>query len=57
MKVLPVFHPDAALDIANPEWGNYMLYDLGQTAGVEISTMTEVREALAKRIAYFDSMG
>lgn len=57
VKVLPVFHPDAALDIANPEWGNYMLYDLGQTAGVEISTMTEVREALAKRITYFDSMG
>ena len=52
VQVLPVFHPDAALDIANPEWGNYMLYDLGQTAGVEISTMNEVREALAKRIAY-----
>ena len=57
VQVLPVFHPDAALDIANPEWGNYMLYDLGQTAGVEISTMNEVREALAKRIDYFASMG
>ena len=57
VQVLPVFHPDAALDIANPEWGNYMLYDLGQTADVEISTMNEVREALAKRIAYFASMG
>ncbi len=57
VKILPVMHPDAALDIANPEWGNYMLYDLGQTADVDITTMRDVREALAKRIDYFDAMG
>ena len=55
--VLPAMRPDKAMRIEKPEWENYMKYELGQAAGIEISTMQDIRDALSKRIDYFASMG
>lgn len=56
-KVLPAMRPDKAMRIEKPEWENYMKYELGQAAGVEISTMQDIRDALSKRIDFFAEMG
>ena len=56
-QVLPAMRPDKAMRIEKPGWDNYMKYELGQAAGIEISTMQDIRDALAKRIAYFAEMG
>lgn len=55
--VLPTFRADAALTIEDPEWENYMKYDLGQAADVDITTMADVREALRRRLDYFAAQG
>ena len=56
-QVLPTMRPDKALNIEKPDWDNYMQYELGTAAGVEISTMQDIRDALSKRIEFFASMG
>ena len=55
--VLPTFRADAALTIEDPEWENYMKYDLGQAADVDITTMADVREALHRRLDVFAAQG
>lgn len=55
--VLPVFCPDKALAIDAPEWENYMKYELGMSADIDISTMQDIRDVLAKRLDYFASLG
>lgn len=55
--VLPTFRADAALTIEDPDWENYMKYDLGQAADVDITTMADVREALRRRLDYFAAQG
>ena len=57
VSVLPVFCPDKALAIDAPDWENYMKYELGMAADLDISTMQDVRDALAKRLDYFASLG
>ena len=57
-RVVPSLRLDEVLRIEDPQWENYMKYELGQAAGMEEpSTMREVREMLKKRINYFDSLG
>ena len=56
-QVLPTFRADGALTIEDPDWENYMKYDLGQAADVDITTMADVREALHRRLDYFAAQG
>lgn len=55
--VLPVFCPDKALAIDVPDWENYMKYELGMAADIDISTMQDVRDALTRRLDYFETLG
>ena len=55
--VRPIFCPDKVLHIESPEWENYMKYELGTAADIDISTMQDVRDALHKRMDYFESLG
>ena len=55
-KVLPAMRPDAAMRINKPEWAAYM-EKLGTVSGVEIKKMADIREALHKRIDFFEEMG
>ena len=55
--ILPVFCPDKALRIEDEEWENYMKYELGTAAGIEISTMHDVYEALSARMDAFGALG
>ena len=48
--------PDAAMRIEKPEWADYMKR-LGASAGIEIETMQDIRDALNKRMDFFASMG
>lgn len=57
MEVLPTLHLGATLAAAHPDWGNYMRYQLGQAADVDITTMRDVREALQKRFDAFAELG
>ena len=56
-RVLPAMRPDKAMRIEKPDWDNYMKYELGEAAGVEITSMQDIRDALAQRIDFFASMG
>lgn len=55
-KVLPAMRPDAAMRIEKSDWPAYMKR-LGETAGVKIAGMQDIREALTKRMDFFASMG
>ena len=57
IAVLPVFCPDKVLNIDDPDWENYMKYELGMAADVDISTMQDIRDALTRRLDYFASLG
>ena len=55
-KVLPAFRPDKAFNINKPGLGAY--YEkLGAAAGVTITDVASLKQALAARIEFFDSMG
>ena len=55
-KVFPAFRPDKCFNINKPGLRAY--YDkLGSAAGVEITDVKTLKEALAKRIEFFASMG
>lgn len=55
-KVLPSFRPDKAFQITAPHFRDYM-QKLGAAAGIRIESITDLLEALRKRIDFFDSMG
>lgn len=55
-KVYPAMRPDKALNIDKPGFADYMAV-LGQAAGVSIWTMQDVRTAMGRRIAFFETMG
>ena len=57
IEVLPTLHLGAALAAGHPDWGNYMRYQLGLAADVDITTMRDVREALKKRFDAFAALG
>ncbi|MDR2150939.1 MAG: glucuronate isomerase [Spirochaetaceae bacterium] len=55
-KVLPSFRPDNALNIDNPDFSSYIT-KLGERAGIAITSLDKLCEALAGRIAFFDKHG
>ncbi len=56
VKVLPAFRPDKALGIEKDEFVSYM-NRLARVAEVSIGSFEDVKEALTKRIQFFDEMG
>lgn len=56
VQVLPAWRPDKAMNIEKPDYADY-LKKLGAAAGMEIRTFADLKEALKKRMAFFDSMG
>lgn len=56
VQVLPAWRPDKAMNIEKPDYADY-LKKLGAAAGMEIHTFADLKEALKKRMAFFDSMG
>ena len=56
VQVLPAWRPDKAMNIEKPDYAEY-LKKLGTAAEMEIQTFKDLKEALKKRMAFFDSMG
>ena len=56
VQVLPAWRPDKAMNIEKPDYVDY-LKKLGAAAEMEIRTFEELKEALRKRMVFFDSMG
>ena len=55
-RVLPTFRPDRALNIAAPDYLDY-LAELSNASGIDIRDLDSFKEALISRIDYFDSVG
>ncbi len=56
VQVLPAWRPDKAMNLEKPEYLEY-LKTLGAAAGMEITSFAGLKDALKKRMAFFDSMG
>lgn len=56
VQVLPAWRPDKAMNIEKPEYLDY-LKTLSDVSGVEVKSFADLKEALKKRMAFFDSMG
>ena len=57
-EVLPTFRADSILNIEDDGWDAYMRYELGEAAGMDdISTMADIRDAIVKRLDYFEERG
>lgn len=56
VQVLPAWRPDKAMNLEKPEYLDY-LKTLGAAADVAITSFAALKEALKKRMAFFDSMG
>ncbi|MGN0397200.1 MAG: glucuronate isomerase [Candidatus Fimimorpha sp.] len=56
VQVLPAWRPDKAMNLEKPDYADYLV-KLGEAAEMEIKTFTDLKEALKKRLAFFDSMG
>lgn len=56
VKVSTAFRPDKAILISNEGYNEYV-DKLGEVAGIEINTYTDLCDALKNRIAYFDKNG
>ena len=56
VQVLPAWRPDKATNVEKPDFVEY-LGKLSQVSGVEIKTFADLKEAIAKRMEYLDSMG
>ncbi|HMM32037.1 MAG TPA: glucuronate isomerase [Clostridia bacterium] len=54
--VLPAFRPDKAVNVNKPDFSKY-LEKLGATAGINIRSLDDVKEALSRRVKYFAEMG
>lgn len=57
VKVIPTFRADKVVNIDQIESFNNYIDKLGEVAGISISNMNNVYDALAKRHDYFHSMG
>ncbi|MBQ8640693.1 MAG: glucuronate isomerase [Clostridia bacterium] len=55
-QVLPAFRPDKAFNIDKAGVADYYK-KLGEAAGIEITDLAGLKEALIRRIDFFDSMG
>lgn len=56
VQVLPAWRPDKAMNLEKPEYLDY-LKKLSEVSGVEIRTFADLKEAITKRMEYFDSCG
>lgn len=56
VQVLPAWRPDKAMNLEKPDYTDY-LAKLGEAAGVEIKSYADLKDALAKRMAFFNEMG
>ena len=56
VQVLPAWRPDRALNIERPDYADY-IGRLGESAGLNITTFHSLKEALEKRMAFFELMG
>lgn len=56
VQVLPAWRPDKAMNIEKPEYLDY-LSKLSQISGVMVNSFQTLKEALAKRMDFFASMG
>ncbi len=56
VQVLPAWRPDKAMNLEKPDYSEY-LEKLGKAAGMEIKSFSDLKTALVKRLAFFDSMG
>ncbi|ULC59045.1 glucuronate isomerase [Flaviramulus sp. BrNp1-15] len=56
IKVSTAFRPDKAILISNEGYNNY-ISSLGEVAGVDIRSFSDLCEALRKRIIFFDNNG
>ena len=56
VQVLPAWRPDLAMKIEKPGFAAY-LKKLGEAAGMEIHSFAEMKNALTKRMEFFDEMG
>ncbi len=56
VQVLPAWRPDKAMNIEKPDYPDY-LAKLSEVSGVEVKSFEGLKEALVKRMAFFDSMG
>ncbi|MGN0201575.1 MAG: glucuronate isomerase [Candidatus Cryptobacteroides sp.] len=57
VKVIPAWRPDKAMAIEDPKAYKAYLAVLGEAAGMEIDSYSDLLEALRKRHLYFESMG
>ena len=57
VKVIPAWRPDKAMAIENPEAYKAYLEKLGEAAGMEIRSYSDLLEALQRRHEFFESMG
>lgn len=56
VQVLPAWRPDKAMNIEKPDYPEY-LEKLGKAAEMKIASFAALKEALKKRMAFFESMG
>ena len=56
VQVLPAWRPDKAMNIEKPDYADY-LEKLGAAAGMEIKSFADLKDALKKRMEFFDSCG
>jgi len=56
VQILPAFRPDKAFNIDKAGVSAYFR-KLGEAAGLEITDLDSLKEALRRRIAYFDALG
>lgn len=57
VKVIPAWRPDKAMAIEDPKAYKAYLVKLGEAAGMEIRSYSDLMEALRKRHQFFESMG
>jgi glucuronate isomerase len=55
-KVFPAMRPDKAMGIEKTGFAKYMAH-LADVSDISIKTMDDIRQALSKRIAFFEEMG
>lgn len=56
VQVLPAWRPDKAMNLEKPDYTDY-LSKLSEAGGVKIDSFRALKEALTKRMDFFDSMG
>lgn len=56
VQVLPAWRPDKAMNIEKPDYAEY-LEKLGKASDMKIESFGDLREALRRRMDFFDRMG